>query len=146
MFSLAREFHSFPAGSLKAVTLPTVGPYITSGGANVLLPAAAADEAVIQSFLGFGVPAKKTSAAHTTAASGATSAVTTSATGGSRAPDASTADWISAVSGTTSAATMSATSTTTTQPQTTVTTIAPTPPGETPIYNNGFAPYDPTPC
>ena len=146
MFSLAREFHSFPAGSLKAVTLPTVGPYITSGGANVLLPAAAADEAVIQSFLGFGVPAKTTSAAHTTAASGATSAVTTSATGGGRAPDASTADWISAASGSTSAATMSATSTTTTQPQTTVTTIAPTPPGETPIYNNGFAPYDPTPC
>ena len=42
MFNLAREFHSFPAGSLKAVTLPTVGPYITSGGADVLLPAAGA--------------------------------------------------------------------------------------------------------
>jgi len=134
MFSLAREFHSFPAGSLKAVTLPTVGPYITSGGADVLLPAAAADEAVIRSFLDFGVPAKKTSAS------------TTSATGGARATDASTANWVSAAAGETSAATTSATSTTTTQPETTVTTIAPTPPGETPIYNNGFAPYDPTPC
>jgi len=28
----------------------------------------------------------------------------------------------------------------------TVTTIAQAPPGETPIYNNTPAPYDPTPC
>ena len=45
MVNLATEFHSFPAGSLQAVTMPTVGPYITSGGADVLLPAAAADQA-----------------------------------------------------------------------------------------------------
>jgi len=31
MVNLAREFHNFPPGSLKSVTLPTVGPYITSG-------------------------------------------------------------------------------------------------------------------
>jgi hypothetical protein len=41
----------------------------------------------------------------------------------------------------------SGTSTTTTTPnQTTVTTVAPTPAGETPIYNNTSASYDPTPC
>ena len=34
MVNLAREFHNFPPGSLKSVTLPTVGPYITSGGAG----------------------------------------------------------------------------------------------------------------
>ena len=57
MFNLAREFHGFPPGSLKAVTLPTVGPYITSGGADVLLPAAAADDVVIKNFLAFGTSA-----------------------------------------------------------------------------------------
>jgi hypothetical protein len=41
----------------------------------------------------------------------------------------------------------SGTSTTITTPnQTTVTTVAPTPAGETPIYNNTSASYDPTPC
>ena len=34
----------------------------------------------------------------------------------------------------------------TTPNQTTVTTVAPTPAGETPIYNNTSASYDPTPC
>jgi hypothetical protein len=36
--------------------------------------------------------------------------------------------------------------TTTTSNQTTVTTIAPTPAGEAPIYNNAPAPWDPTTC
>jgi hypothetical protein len=70
--SLALEFHNFPPGSLQAVTMPTVGPYITSGGAEVLLPAAAADEVVIQHFLDFGMPVKKA-----TATSQATSTTTT---------------------------------------------------------------------
>ena len=132
MIKLATEFHSFPAGSLVAVTLPTVGPYITPGGADVLLPAAAADESVIKSFLTFGTPAKKTPIAHTTAA-----AVT--------GPTAAAAGWTGTTAGA-SAATVSTRSTTTTRPQTTVTTIAPAPAGETPIYNNTTAAYDPTPC
>jgi LCP family protein required for cell wall assembly len=70
--SLALEFHNFPPGSLQAVTLPTFGPYITSGGADVLLPAAAADEVVIQHFLDFGMPVKKA-----TTTSQATSITTT---------------------------------------------------------------------
>ena len=39
--------------------MPTVGPYITSGGADVLLPAAAADQVVIHDFLTFGTTSKK---------------------------------------------------------------------------------------
>jgi len=54
LLKLAREFHNFPPGSLKAATMPTVGPYITSGGAEVLLPAAASDEVMIKKFLAFG--------------------------------------------------------------------------------------------
>jgi len=143
MFSLAREFHSFPAGSLKAVTLPTVGPYITAGGANVLLPDAAPDQSVIQGFLSFGA-VKKTVTTHTTTTGG--SSTTTGASGGASGTTANATNWVSNGAGATSAVTTSATSTTTTQPQTTVTTIAPPPPGETPIYNNAAAPYDPTPC
>ena len=70
MLNLAREFHNFPPGSLKAVTLPTVGPYITSGGAEVLLPAAAADDVVINNFLTFGTAASPASTSTTTTASG----------------------------------------------------------------------------
>jgi LCP family protein required for cell wall assembly len=143
MFSLAREFHSFPAGSLRAVTLPTIGPYITSGGADVLLPAAAPDETVIQSFLSFGTPGK--TATHTTTTTSGAS-TTSSAKGTASGTAANAASWVSSGTGATSAVTTSANSTTTTQPNTTVTTIVPPPPGETPIYNNGVAPYDPTPC
>ena len=145
MVSLAREFHSFPAGSLQTVTMPTVGPYITSGGADVLLPAAAADEAVIKNFLSFGESSTKTTTS-TTTTTGATSSTssTTSTT--------STSSTSSTSSTTTSTTTASTTTTapptsTTTQPKTTtVTTIAPPPSGETPIYNNTIAPYDPTTC
>ncbi len=131
MYNLAREFHNFAPGSLEAVTLPTVGPYTTSGGADVLLPAAAADEPVIQSFLAFG----------TSAATGSTT--TTAAATSMKATQGGTP--VAALVGETSA---SGTSTTTTTPanQVTVTTIAQAPPGETPIYNNTPAPYDPTPC
>jgi LCP family protein required for cell wall assembly len=80
MYSLAREFHNFPPGSLKAVTLPTVGPFITSAGADVLLPAAAADEPVIRSFLAFGTSAatgSTTTTQPTTTASGTSTTTTT---------------------------------------------------------------------
>jgi len=60
MVNLAREFHNFPPGSLKSVTFPTVGPYVTSGGADVLLPAATADDVVIKNFLAFGTHATTT--------------------------------------------------------------------------------------
>ncbi len=132
MYNLAREFHNFAPGSLKAVTLPTVGPYVTSGGADVLLPAAAADEPVIQSFLAFG----------TSAATGSTT-TTAAASTGMKTTQGGTS--VAALVGETSA---SGTSTTTTTPanQVTVTTIAQIPSGETPIYNDTPAPYDPTPC
>ena len=55
LVSLAKEIHNFPPGSLKTETLPTVGPYITDGGAvEALLPAAAADDVMIKGFLAFG--------------------------------------------------------------------------------------------
>ena len=132
MFSLATEFHNFPPGSLKAVTFPTVGPYITSGGADVLLPAAAADDVVIKNFLAFGTTATTTPATSSTA-------TTASATLGTTAGLIWTAILASAMSTTTTTAT-------TASNQTTVTTIAPTPAGEAPIYNNAPAPWDPTPC
>ena len=136
MYNLAKEFHNFAPGSLKAVTLPTVGPYITSGGADVLLPAAAADEPVIQSFLAFGTSAT-TGSTTTTQPTPAASSTSMKATAGGTSA--------AALVGETSA---SGTSTTTTTPtnQVTVTTIAQAPPGETPIYNNTPAPYEPTPC
>ena len=130
MISLAREFHSFPAGSLQTVTMPTVGPYTTSGGADVLLPAAAADDVVIKNFLNFGLPAKTVT---TTTTSTTSTTASSSSTTSTLAPSTTS--------------TTLAPSTTTTQPKTTtVTTIAPTPAGETPIYNNSVAPYDPMTC
>jgi len=131
MESLAREFHNFPPGSLKAVTLPTVGPYITSGGADVLLPAAAADQPVIQNFLDFGISAAP-STTTTTAASGKSAVKLASDT--------------SPTSTTTTSTSATSTTTTTSGNQTTVTTIAPTPSGESPILNDTSQPYDPTPC
>jgi LCP family protein required for cell wall assembly len=137
MLNLAREFHNFPPGSLKAVTLPTVGPYVTSGGAEVLLPAAAADDVVINNFLAFG----------TAKASPASTSTATTASVSSTASPASVV-WTATLASVTSTTTpASGTSTTITTPnQTTVTTVAPTPAGETPIYNNTSASYDPTPC
>ncbi|MGD0439875.1 MAG: LCP family protein [Acidimicrobiales bacterium] len=133
MFNLAREFHGFPPGSLKAVTLPTVGPYITSGGADVLLPSAAADDVVIRNFLAFGSTAKTpptTSSTSTTAS--ATSAANTASL-----------IWTAILA---SATVTTTTTASTASNQTTVTTVAPTPAGETPIYNNSPEPWDPTPC
>lgn len=145
MVNLAREFHNFPPGSLKSVTLPTVGPYITSGGADVLLPAAAADDVVIKNFLAFGTSATASPATTTTTSPGGSSTATTaSMTSTAAASATSTAILASATSTTIPASGASAT--TTTSNQTTVTTIAPTPAGEAPIYNNASASYDPTPC
>ncbi len=135
MISLAREFHSFPPGSLKAVTMPTVGPYITSGGADVLLPAATADDAVIKSFLNFGLPAK-----------GATSTSTTTSSSSVPSTTAASSTTSSTLAPTTTSTTTPASSTTTQPRTTTVTTVAAPPAGETPIYNNAPAPYDPTTC
>jgi len=135
MISLAREFHSFPPGSLKAVTMPTVGPYITSGGADVLLPAATADDAVIKSFLDFGLPAK-----------GATSTSTTTSSSSVPSTTAASSTTSSTLAPATTSTTTPASSTTTLPRTTTVTTIAAPPAGETPIYNNAPAPYDPTTC
>jgi len=135
MISLAREFHSFPPGSLKAVTMPTVGPYITSGGADVLLPAATADDAVIKSFLNFGLPAK-----------GATSTSTTTSSSSVPSTTAASSTTSSTLAPATTSITTPASSTTTLPRTTTVTTIAAPPAGETPIYNNAPAPYDPTTC
>jgi LCP family protein required for cell wall assembly len=133
MISLAREFHSFPAGSLQTVTMPTVGPYTTSGGADVLLPAAAADEVVVKNFLNFGLPAKTVATTSTTTTSTSATSTTSASSSTTLAPSTTS--------------TTLAPSTTTTQPKTTtVTTIAPTPAGETPIYNNSVAPYDPMTC
>jgi LCP family protein required for cell wall assembly len=138
LVKLAGEFHSFPPGSLETVTMPTVGPYITSGGADVLLPAAAADETVIKNFLAFGT-AKTSPASSTTTTSRSSSSTTTVG------PTSSTTSTSSP--STTSTTSTTTTSTTTTEPKTTtVTTIAPTPAGETPIYNNTVAPYDPMTC
>jgi LCP family protein required for cell wall assembly len=136
MVSLAREFHSFSAGSLETVTMPTVGPYITSGGADVLLPAAAADEVVIKKFLAFGT-SRGAPAASSRSTTTVHSSSSTSSTGG---PSTTTLATTSTSGPTTTVAT------TTTQPQTTVTTIAPAPAGETPIYNDAPAPYDPLTC
>ncbi len=133
MFNLAREFHDFPPGSLKAVTFPTVGPYITSGGADVLLPAAAADDVVIKNFLAFGITAKTTP---TTSSTATTASATSAGT-------AAGLIWAAILASATSTTTTTAT---TASNQTTVTTIAPTPAGETPIYNNAPVPWDPTPC
>jgi LCP family protein required for cell wall assembly len=114
---LAGEFHNFPPGALKAETLPTVGPYITSGGADVLLPAAATDEVMIRNFLAFGNKQKASAQVTTTSTSAGTSTTT-------------------AVSG----------ATTTSSNRTTVTTIVRAPSGETPILNSTSQPYDPVPC
>jgi polyisoprenyl-teichoic acid--peptidoglycan teichoic acid transferase len=54
LFGLAKEFHNFPAGALESETLPTVGPYWANPEAEVLLPSAAADNAMIEKFLAFG--------------------------------------------------------------------------------------------
>ena len=147
MLNLAREFHNFPPGSLKAVTLPTVGPYITSGGADVLLPAASADDAVINKFLAFGTSAKTLSTTTSTTATSGVSSTATSARPASTATAASMTWTMAAATATAAATLLSSTSTTTTTSnQTTVTTIAPIPAGEAPIYNDTTAPYDPTPC
>src|ERR1019366_7178979 len=136
MVNLAREFHNFPPGSLKSVTLPTVGPYITSGGADVLLPAAAADDVVIKHFLAFGTSATASPATTTTTTPGGSSTATTASMTSTAAASATS----------TTIPASGASATTTTSNQTTVTTIAPTPAGEAPIYNNASASYDPTPC
>ena len=121
LVSLATEFHNFPPGSLKAVTLPTVGPYITSGGADVLLPAARSDETMIRAFLAFGANGH-----------------------GSRSATSTTTTSTSAPAG--GAPTSTAAKSSTSIKQTTVTTLAPTPSGESPIYNAQSQPYDPVPC
>jgi anionic cell wall polymer biosynthesis LytR-Cps2A-Psr (LCP) family protein len=76
LVKLAGEFHNFPPGSLKSETLPTVGPYITSGGAEVLLPAAGPDEAMIAKFLAFGASLPKGSTTTSTTKPGGTGAST----------------------------------------------------------------------
>jgi LCP family protein required for cell wall assembly len=63
LLSIAQSLRGASGASLGTETLPTV-PYTTSGGADVLLPAAAPDATVIGQFLAFGTPA---SDAHTTA-------------------------------------------------------------------------------
>ena len=133
MFNLAREFHGFPPGSLKAVTFPTVGPYITSGGADVSSPAAAADDVVMKNFLSFGATAP-------TAPTTSSTATTASATS---AGAAAGLIWTAILASATSTTTTTAT---TTSNQTTVTTIAPIPSGEAPIYNNAPAPWTPRPA
>ncbi|MGD0874815.1 MAG: LCP family protein [Acidimicrobiales bacterium] len=139
MVNLAREFHNFPPGSLKSVTFPTVGPYVTSGGADVLLPAATADDVVIKNFLAFGTHATTTPTTTTPGSS------TASTTGMTSTPESLA--WSAILAGVTSTTTPAgAPTTTTTSNQTTVTTIAPTPAGEAPIYNNAPAPWDPTTC
>jgi len=156
MLKLATEFHDFPSGSLKAVTLPTVGPYITSGGADVLLPAASADDVVIKNFLAFGTSVRTTPTTTSTTAPSGSSSTATSAGAPSPAAPASMI-WTTNSAGVTSTAILASrtspatpasgtSTTTTTAPQTTVTTIALTPAGEAPIYNNTSASYDPTPC
>jgi anionic cell wall polymer biosynthesis LytR-Cps2A-Psr (LCP) family protein len=109
LIKLAGEFHNFAPGALKAETFPTVGPYITSGGADVLLPAASADEAMIRRFIALGTTTHKGTTA-TTAAGG------------------------------------TSTTTTPSKNQTTVTTVAQAPAGETPIFNTQAEPWDPIPC
>jgi anionic cell wall polymer biosynthesis LytR-Cps2A-Psr (LCP) family protein len=54
LLDLAREFHDFSPGQLKSETLPTVGPYWPNPDAEVLLPSAQADQAMIEKFLTFG--------------------------------------------------------------------------------------------
>ena len=94
LVSLAKEFHDFPPGALQSETLPTVGPYWANPHAEVLLPAAAADQVTISRFLAFGE---------------------------ATAPKV--------------------------RPRVTpVTAVAPSPPGETPIYNEENEPYDVSPC
>jgi len=53
LLSLAENLHG---SKLSSETLPTI-PYTTSGGADVLLPAAGADAAMIERFLSFGTTA-----------------------------------------------------------------------------------------
>jgi LCP family protein required for cell wall assembly len=95
LLDLAREFHDFSPGELKSETLPTLGPYWPNPEAEVLLPSAVADQAMIEKFLTFG----------TTTASPPKGAATTP-----------------------------------------VTTVAPAPAGEAPIYNDQTEPYDVAPC
>jgi LCP family protein required for cell wall assembly len=56
LVSMAREFHNFAPGALDAETLPTEGPYWPTPDTEVLLPAATADQAMIEKFLAFGAP------------------------------------------------------------------------------------------
>jgi LCP family protein required for cell wall assembly len=133
LVSLASNFHNFPPGALKTVTMPTVGPVYTSGGAEVLAPSPAADQSVIQSFLKFGSPPPKHATTATTGGtSSTTSASVTTTTGGPG----------------TSSTTTTAPPTTTTAPgsQTTVTTVIAAPAGEAPIYNNNTQAWTPKPC
>jgi LCP family protein required for cell wall assembly len=114
LIKLAGEFHSFPPGSLKSETLPTVGPYITDGGlVEALLPAAKADDVMIRKFLAFGTAASPKSTTTTTRSAGGTSTTTTTVAN---------------------------------QKTTNVTTVAPTPAGESPIYNTQAEPYDVKNC
>jgi len=119
ILKLAEEFHSFSPGSLKTETLPTEGPYTTSGGADVLLPAPRSDAAMVKSFLAYGT-ASKVSTTTTTQKATTTSSSTTT--------------------------TSAATTTTTPANKTTVTTVVTPPSGAAMYYNKTSAPYDPTPC
>ena len=130
MISLANEFHSFPPNALKTETLPTVGPVFTSGGAEVLLPAAAADDYVITAFNAIGLP-KSSSSTTTTIVSSTTSSSTTSTT--TTAPGATTVTTVVPPS-------------TTVGTTPTVTTVQPTPSNEAPILNNTIEPWTPRPC
>jgi len=55
LLSLAQLFHAMGSSGLSTETLPTI-PWTTPGGADVLLPAASADEQMINQFISFGTP------------------------------------------------------------------------------------------
>lgn len=75
LLGLAKEFHDFAPGALEAKTLPTVGPYWPTPDTEVLLPAAAADEAMVRSFMAFGTPAAASTAKATSPATTPVTAV-----------------------------------------------------------------------
>jgi LCP family protein required for cell wall assembly len=56
LLDLGNDFTGISSGKFHSETLPTV-PYTTSAGADVLLPAAGPDEAMIKQFLAFGTTA-----------------------------------------------------------------------------------------
>ena len=60
LLGLSRDFHSSNGSPLTSETLPTISTQIN--GADVLIPAASADEGVISAFLAFGGPTTTTNA------------------------------------------------------------------------------------